>query len=114
MILKHRILPAIFLIFLISLSLTGFSKVVLAEETSAISTKVEVGFDGKARTGFWMPVVVDMENQGPDFDGEIQISADPFPGAVYQPGSVYQSRYGTEVVLPRGSHKHITVYIPYF
>ncbi|MDD5039304.1 MAG: hypothetical protein PHN78_08355, partial [Dehalococcoidales bacterium] len=113
MILKQRTASAIILlIFLISLSLAGFPSVVLAGEPSAISTKVEVGFDGKARTGFWIPVVVDMENQGPDFDGEIEISVDPYSSAVRQPGPVYQSRYVTEVVLPRGSHKRVTIYIP--
>ncbi|MBI2868228.1 MAG: hypothetical protein HYX96_00175 [Chloroflexi bacterium] len=93
------------------LTTAGWPHAVLAEEPAAISTRVEVGYEGKARAGFWIPVMVELENQGPDFEGEVRVS-DP-SGAARQPGPVYQSRYVADVVLPRGSHKRVTIYVPY-
>jgi hypothetical protein len=115
MTIKQRIAIAIALLILLagpSIAAIGWSGVAFASEPSAITTKVEVGFDGKARAGFWIPVTVDLENQGPDFDGEIQVSGPS--GASGQPGLMNQSQYVCDVVLPRGSHKRVTVYIPYF
>jgi hypothetical protein len=117
MTIKQRIALAIALLILLAgpfIVVVGRSSVAFAGEPSAISTKVEVGFDGKARAGSWIPVTVDLENQGPDFDGEIQIS-DPSSGnPTYSMGPLYQSRYVSDVILPRGSHKRVTVYVPYF
>ncbi len=109
---KKRVATAIlFLALIAGLVMTGWTSVALAEEPVTISTKVEVGFDGKARTGFWIPVTVDLENQGPDFEGEVQVSL-PSAG-VPQPGQTYQGRYVAEAILPHGSHKRVTVYVPY-
>ena len=115
MISKRRITFAIaFLILLTGLFLMAVCRpgVVLAADTEAIAVEVNAGFDGKARAGSWIPVTVDLENRGPDFDGEVRIS-DPSGGS--GPLSpMYRSQYVSDVVLPRGSHKRVTVYVPYF
>jgi hypothetical protein len=114
---KQRIATAIILLLLFAglpIAVALQSGAVFADDPSAISIQVEVGFEGKERVGFWIPVIVDLENQGPDFDGEVQIS-DPSSGnPSYSMGPMYQSRYVCDVVLPRGSHKRVTVYFPFF
>ncbi|MDD5703749.1 MAG: hypothetical protein PHU23_17075, partial [Dehalococcoidales bacterium] len=112
---KQRIAAVIFLLLLLAglpITVAGWPGVAFADEITAISAKVEAGFDGKARAGSWIPVTLDLENQGPDFDEEIQIS-DPSSGSG-QLGPMYRSQYVSDVILPRGGHKLVTVYVPYF
>ncbi len=79
---------------------------VLAQEPSPISLEVEVGFDGKARVGHWIPVVVRVENTGPDLEAEIHVTASR--------GHPTSSGINiADVVLPRGSRKRLTLYVPY-
>ena len=78
----------------------------LAQETSPISLEVEVGFDGKARVGNWVPVVVRLENQGPDLSAEIHVI-----GSRGHPMS--SGIYVDDVVLPRNGRKRLTLHVPY-
>ena len=99
-----RTLPLVFLfVVLVGILLFSGLSPVLAQEPSPISVRVEVGFDGKARAGHWTPVVVQMENQGPDFAGEVQIFGTPGQSA----------RYVTDIVLPTNSRKLITLHVPH-
>ena len=34
---------------------------------------VRAGFDGIGKVGGWMPIEVELRNDGPDIDGEVQI-----------------------------------------
>ena len=99
-----RVLPVVFLFIVLAgtLPFSGLSPV-LAQEPSPINVRVEVGFDGKARLGHWTPVVVQMENQGPDFAGEVQIFGTPGQSA----------RYVADIVLPTNSRKRLTLHVPY-
>ena len=78
----------------------------LAQETSPISLEIEAGFDGKARVGNWIPVVVRLENQGPDLSAEIHVIGNR--GHPMSSGS-----YVADVVLPRGGRKRLTLHVPY-
>ena len=78
----------------------------LAQEPSPISVEVEVGFDGKGRVGNWIPVVVRLENQGPDLSAEIHVIGNR--GHPMSSGS-----YVTDVVLPRDGRKRLTLHVPY-
>lgn len=91
----------------LAVTATGWSGAVFAADPP-ITTNVEAGFGGTARAGYWIPVVLEVENQGPDFDGEVRIT-----GSSGYYGNTDESRYVADVVLPRGSHKRITVYVPF-
>ena len=99
-----RALPIAFLFIVLAgtLLFSGPSPV-LAQEPSPIIVRVEVGFDGKARLGHWTPVVVQLENQGPDFTGEVQIFGKPDQS----------SRHVADIVLPTNSRKRLTLHVPY-
>ena len=45
----------------------------LAQDPTPITIEAEVGFNGKARVGHWIPVAVQLENQGGDFTGEVHV-----------------------------------------
>ena len=80
----------LFVVLVGTLFFTGPSAA-LAQEPLPIRVEVEVGFDGNARIGNWTPVAVQMENQGPDFAGEVHVL-----------GRRDQSvRYVADIVLPR-------------
>ena len=73
----------------------------LAQEPSPISVKAEVGFSGKARVGHWIPVAVQLENQGRDFAGEVHVFWT----------RAQSVRYVADIVLPRNSRKRLTMYV---
>ena len=103
----RRALPVVSLIVILVAALSfGIPSAVLAQEPSPISLEVEVGFDGKARVGHWIPVVVRLENTGPDLEAEIHVTASR--------GHPTSSGINiADVVLPRGSRKRLTLYVPY-
>ena len=66
------IVPRYFSTCLAKLILVGFwllGNLVQAE----VRFDVFMGFGNKARTGDWFPVTVEIENNGPSFDGVIEI-----------------------------------------
>ena len=93
----------------------GGSPVALAQEPSPIALRAEVGFGGQARVGRWTPVVVELENRGPDVSGEVRVGGgsstcfSPYGGTT----PCVPDQYVAEVVLPRGSHKRLTLYVPF-
>ena len=92
----------LFVVLVGTLFFTGPSAA-LAQEPLPIRVEVEVGFDGNARIGNWTPVAVQMENQGPDFAGEVHVL-----------GRRDQSvRYVADIVLPKNSRKRLILYVPY-
>ena len=103
----RRTLSAVSMVVLMAAALSiDNSPGVLAQEPSPISLEVEVGFGGKVRVGHWIPVVVRVENTGPDLEAEIHVTA----------SRGHPSSSGinvADVVLPRGSRKRLTLYVPY-
>ncbi len=69
-----------------------------------VTLDVDVGFDGYAETGEWLPVFVTAANSGPDVSGEIVVESSGLAGGV--------SRYARPIDLPRGSRKLVTLYLP--
>ena len=82
----------------------------VAAPDAPISMQVIAGFDGISRSGYWQPVSIELQNDGPDLDAEIRIEATP---SGFSGGSLaYTGLYRQPVNLPRGAHKRITMYIP--
>lgn len=82
----------------------------VAAPDAPISMQVVAGFDGVSRTGYWQPVSIELQNDGPDLNAEIRIEVIP---SGFSGGSLaYTGLYRQPVNLPRGAHKRITMYIP--
>lgn len=67
---------------------------------------LNAGYDGKGKMGQWLPVDVELVNNGPDLQGELVYDLAP----VQQPASQL-TRYQTPVSLPSGQKKHYRVYV---
>ena len=103
---RHAVLVLALLAILAATLSLNSPPAALAQETSPISLEVEVGFDGKARVGNWIPVVVRLENQGPDLSAEIHVIGNrghPMSSGIYV----------ADVVLPRDGRKRLTLHVPY-
>ena len=103
----RRTLSAVSVVVLMVAALSiGTPQGVLAQEPSPIRLEVEVGFGGKVRVGHWIPVVVRVENNGPDLEAEIHVTASR--------GHATSSGINVaDVVLPKGSRKRVTLHIPH-
>jgi len=88
---------------------------VQADGDAGVSMHVEAGFDGNARFGRWIPVVVEVGNTGADLQGDLvaremrESSGTSGQPATDQP---YQTAYSLAVTLPRNSRKRLTLDIP--
>ena len=103
---RQAVLIVALLAILVAILSFNSPSAALAQETSPISLEVEVGFDGKARVGNWIPVVVHLENQGSDLAAEIHVIGNR--GHPMSSGS-----YVADVVLPRDGRKRLTLHVPY-
>ena len=59
-------------------------------------------YEGASKYGEWLPVVVDLENNGPDVNGQAEVLVS---------GSGQETIYAQHVELPRGSRKQVTIYV---
>ncbi|MCC7371716.1 MAG: hypothetical protein IT306_25080 [Chloroflexi bacterium] len=77
-----------------------------AQQTPAAQMTVRAGFDGFGKANGWLPIEVEVRNDGPDIDGEIQIVITDTSGSrsTYMRAPVV---YSAPAVLPRRSHKRI-------
>src|SRR5215207_443859 len=76
------------------------------QSSSAAQMTVRAGFDGLGKVGGWLPIEIDVRNDGPDIDGEIQIvvtDTSVSRGTYTRAPAVYT----TPAILPRRSHKRI-------
>src|SRR5215208_1879576 len=74
--------------------------------SSAAQMTVRAGFDGLGKVGGWLPIEVEVRNDGPDIDGEIQIvvtDTNVSRGTYTRAPAVYSA----PAILPRRSHKRI-------
>ena len=60
---------------------------------------VFMGFSGKARNGEWFPVTVEIENEGPTFNGEIEI----------KPSSFNEQSIRYKIELPNNTRKRLSI-----
>src|SRR6266540_338549 len=70
---------------------------------------VRAGFDGIGKVGGWMPIEVDVRNDGPDINGEVQITVSD--SSVSRGGTYTRAPtlYTAPAILPRRSHKRLTL-----
>lgn len=76
------------------------------QQSPSAQMSVRAGFDGLGKVGGWLPVEVEIRNDGPDIDGEIQIVVTDTTvsrGTYTRAPAVYTA----PAVLPRRSHKRI-------
>ena len=75
---------------------------------SSAQMTVRAGFDGIGKVGGWMPIEIEIRNDGPDIDGEIQILV---TDTTASRGTYTRAPtlYTTPAVLPRRSHKRLTL-----
>lgn len=71
-------------------------------QTNTLQIEVTPAFDGYFKYGEWLPVWVEITNQGNDLEAEIQIRI------VNPQGTIF---FKAPVQLPSGSHKRVPVYI---
>ncbi len=74
----------------------------------ATQMTVRAGFDGIGKVGGWMPIEVEVRNDGPDIDGEIQIivsDTNTSRGTYTRAPTVYTA----PAILPRRSHKRMAL-----
>jgi hypothetical protein len=75
----------------------------LAQEPKAVTLSVEAGLDGYYQVGQWLPVRVQVENNGPTIDGRVEV--------VLQHPNSGEVTYRYPVNLPTQSRKEITLYL---
>lgn len=80
-----------------------------AAQGAAAQMTVRAGFDGLGKVGGWMPIEIEVRNDGPDIDGEIQIvvtDANTGRGGTYTRAPAV---YTAPAILPRRSHKRMVL-----
>src|SRR5215212_1703797 len=75
--------------------------------SSAAQMTVRAGFDGLGKVGGWLPIEVEVRNDGPDIDGEIQIVVSDTSGNRSGTYTRAPAVYTAPAILPRRSHKRI-------
>jgi len=71
---------------------------------------VQYGYHNSIKLGQWMPVAVDITNNGPAMDGILEVEAtSPFPGNGGPP--LGTATYQTQISLAAGATKHIRTYV---
>ena len=79
-----------------------------ASAAPSVQMTVRAGFDGIGKTGGWTPIEVELRNDGPDVDGEVQIVVTDNTtnrGTYTRAPTLYTA----PVILPRRSHKRLTL-----
>lgn len=102
-----RGLSLIFILVMLS-PLTGQTRRVLAQDAKDLTLQATVGFDGYCKNNHWLPVHVEVENAGADFDARVQVA--------YTNGNNGETSTTTELALPTNSRKSffLNVYVADF
>ncbi len=86
-------------------------------EERGITLAVHLGYHDLVRQGQWMPVTVEAQNHGPDFQGTLEIELQSFQGGFGKGpaviGVVPQSSTTSQLALslPAGGVKHLRAYV---
>lgn len=91
---------------LVLLLLTVVPLSALANPTQ-VTLEAEAGFEGRARSGKWVPVTVTIRNEGAEFTGVLQFEARLTMGENGQTGI-----YRTPVAVPAGATKRVPLLLP--
>ena len=71
-------------------------------QTSGITMKVTPAYGGNFKYGEWLPVWIELENQGDDLDGDVRIDISSSQGSLV---------FDTPVSLPSGARKRVALYV---
>ena len=74
---------------------------------SPLAISVQIGYHGSLKLGQWMPVTVDLQNNGPDFEGTLEVQAANGSGGPPVGSAVYEA----PVSLAAGATKHFRTYV---
>jgi hypothetical protein len=81
----------------------------VSQATPSAQVTVRAGYEGLAKTPGWLPIEVEIRNDGPDIDGEVQIvvtDATTGRGGTYTRAPAV---YSAPAILPRRSHKRMVL-----
>ncbi len=73
-----------------------------AQTAAGVQMKASAAYGGNYKYGEWLPVWVELENQGRDLTAEVRVQV---------PGSGRTTTFVAPVSLPSGSHKRLPVYV---
>jgi hypothetical protein len=90
-----------------ALTLLGASSAAQAA-TNPITMTVKVGYSTFVKAQQWMPVNIDLTNNGAAVDGTLEVTTGITPGAG---GQFEAAIYPTPVSLPAGATKHLRTYV---
>jgi len=76
----------------------------LAQDDEPITLLVDAGFDHFYRPGYWLPLQIQVQNEGIGFSGRLTVRPETSGRAV-------NSAYSTPIDLPTGSDKTVFLYI---
>jgi hypothetical protein len=85
-----------------------FTVVVAQASTSRLTIVVHVGYHDTVKLGDWMPVTVDVTNNGSDLDGTLEVQTSSSLGNGGPPGG--SVIYHTSITLGAGATKHVRIY----
>ncbi|HVC34958.1 MAG TPA: hypothetical protein VNL16_15710 [Chloroflexota bacterium] len=84
-----------------------------ATAASPVTMKVTPGLDGWTRPGDWLPLNVDLTNDGADLDAQIVVDAGTGASLYGKGPSSYRTEYVASASLPRHSHKLVQLSVPF-
>lgn len=74
---------------------------------SPLSIAVQVGYHNNVKLGQWMPVTVDITNNGPDFEGTLEVQTSSTSNGPPVGAAVYEA----PVSIAQGATKHFRTYV---
>lgn len=89
-------------LLLLSIGLLPVPKQSVQAQSSDLTMKVTAAYNGYFKYGEWLPVWVELSNQGNDLNAEIRIQVNSSQGALI---------FSSPVELPSGSRKRVPVYV---
>lgn len=95
----HPIRPLLVFLF-VAYATLAFPLLLAAppDQSADIILNARPGYEGAFRVGAWLPIVVELENAGPDREVEVRV------------GTREGAQYTVALSLPHNSHKTVTVY----
>src|SRR5262245_9078573 len=107
--LRSRVLPGAFLAGFILVFLTGFSFPQVApfrqqSVTSLVSLTVDAGFDTHFRDNTWLPIIVQVRNDGDAVSGRLVVRPETSRQGI-------SNTYSVPVDLPNGARQKVFLYI---
>jgi hypothetical protein len=89
------------------------AQVLAREVTSGPTFRVNAGFEAHYRDGNWVPVIVTLHNDGPDFSGTVSLIT-PTTQFLGNTTQGIPSNYQVSITLANGAQKQVTLYVPLY